>query len=88
MFPQADNPAVELNQLETLMRLPDAIMEPGILAVLRRYVSDGGNPATVVEMLSDNYHGVPIIQQPFFLGQGTCCGRHVLDSNPVTAVTP
>jgi hypothetical protein len=51
---------VELNQLETLMSLPDAIMEPGILAVLRRYVSDGGNPATVVEMLSDNYHGVLI----------------------------
>ena len=47
----------ELNQLEQFLRQPDAIMEPNILDVLRRYVSDGGNPATVVEMLSDNYVG-------------------------------
>ena len=33
-------------------------MELNILDILRRYVSDGGNPATVVEMLSENYKGM------------------------------
>ena len=47
----------ELNQLEQVLGAPDAIMEPSILNVLRRYMSDGGNPATAVEMLSDNYTG-------------------------------
>lgn len=48
----------ELNQLEQVLGAPDAIMEPSILNVLRRYMSDGGNPATAVEMLSDNYTGM------------------------------
>jgi hypothetical protein len=47
----------ELNELEQFLRQEDAVMEPNILSVLRRYISDGGNPATVVEMLSDNYAG-------------------------------
>lgn len=47
----------ELNELEQFLRQEDAVMEPNILSVLRRYISDEGNPATVVEMLSDNYAG-------------------------------
>ncbi|KAK9816978.1 hypothetical protein WJX72_007733 [[Myrmecia] bisecta] len=49
--------ASELSQLEVFLQQPDAIMELNILDILRRYVSDGGNPATVVEMLSENYKG-------------------------------
>lgn len=47
----------ELNQLEQFLRQPDAVMEPNIMDKLRQYVSDGGNPRDVVEMLSDNYIG-------------------------------
>ena len=51
----------ELNQLEQYMRQPDAVMEPTILDKLRQYVSGGGNPRDVVEMLSDNYVGAPLV---------------------------
>ena len=51
----------ELNQLEQYMRQPDAVMEPTILDKLRQYVSGGGNPRDVVEMLSDNYVGAPLL---------------------------
>jgi TH1 protein len=54
----------ELNQLELFLQQADAIMEPDILSVLRKYVSDGGNPATVVEMLSDSYHGTFHLSSP------------------------
>jgi hypothetical protein len=47
----------ELNQLEQLLRQPDAVMEPGILEKLRQYVAKGGSPKDVVEMLADNYVG-------------------------------
>lgn len=47
----------QLNQLEDFLRQPDAVMEPNILSVLRRYISDNGKPAEVVEMLSDSYAG-------------------------------
>jgi TH1 protein len=56
---QGHDVATELNQLEAFLRQPDAIMEPRILDVLRRYVSDGGTPMTVVEFLSENYVGEP-----------------------------
>ncbi len=49
--------AEELNALEALLREDDAVMELNILSVLKRYISDRGNPATVVELLSDNYQG-------------------------------
>jgi len=49
----------ELNQLEQLLRQPDAVMEPGILEKLRQYVAKGGSPRDVVEMLADNYVGEP-----------------------------
>ena len=49
--------AEELNALEAFLREDDAVMELNILNVLRRYISDRGNPATVVELLSDNYQG-------------------------------
>lgn len=49
----------ELNQLEQLLRQPDAVMEPGILENLRQYVAKGGSPRDVVEMLADNYVGEP-----------------------------
>lgn len=47
----------ELNQLEQVMRQPDAVMEPGILVKLRQYVAKGGSPRDVVEMLTDSYVG-------------------------------
>lgn len=47
----------ELNQLEDFLRQPDAVMEPNILSVLRRYISDKGRPADAVEMLCDSYAG-------------------------------
>ncbi|BDA42837.1 Negative elongation factor D [Coccomyxa sp. Obi] len=47
----------ELNQLEEFLRQPDAVMEPNILSVLRRYISDKGRPADAVEMLCDSYAG-------------------------------
>lgn len=47
----------ELPLLEHLMRQPDAIMEPNITDVTRRYVMAGGQPSTLVEMLSDSYEG-------------------------------
>ncbi len=47
----------ELNQLEQVLAAPDAIMEPNILEILKRYMKDGGNPATAVEMLCDGYAG-------------------------------
>lgn len=46
-----------LAALEAALRQPDAVLEPGVLGVLRRYVSEGGRPATVVELLSENYVG-------------------------------
>ncbi len=49
--------AEELNALEAFLREDDAVMELNILSVLKRYISDKGNPATVVELLSDNYQG-------------------------------
>ena len=49
--------AEELNALEAFLREDDAVMELNILSVLKRYISDRGNPATVVELLSDNYQG-------------------------------
>ena len=49
--------AEELNALEAFLREDDAVMELNILTVLKRYISDRGNPATVVELLSDNYQG-------------------------------
>ena len=51
--------AEEVNALEAFLREDDAVMELSILSVLRRYISDRGNPATVVELLSDNYQGIP-----------------------------
>ena len=47
----------ELNQLEQFLRQPDAVMEPSILEKLKQYVTKGGNPRDVVEMLTDNYVG-------------------------------
>ena len=47
----------ELNQLEQFLRQSDAVMEPSILEKLKQYVTKGGNPRDVVEMLTDNYVG-------------------------------
>lgn len=50
-------PPSDLNALELYLRQPDAILEPGILDVLRRYVADGGKPSSVVELLTEYYTG-------------------------------
>lgn len=54
--PQQDDKQ-ELPLLEHLMRQPDAIMEPNVTDVMRRYITAGGQPATAVELLSDSYEG-------------------------------
>ena len=48
-----------LNALELKLQQQDAIMEPDVLSLLRKYVSPatGGNPSTAIEMLSENYVG-------------------------------
>ena len=48
-----------LNALEVKLQQQDAVMEPDVLSLLRKYVSSGtgGNPGTAVEMLSENYVG-------------------------------
>ena len=61
--------AEELNALEAFLREDDAVMELNILTVLKRYISDRGNPATVVELLSDNYQGDAHACE----GQGALC---------------
>eukprot|EP00951_Prasinocladus_malaysianus_P023271 scaffold197222_cov30-Prasinocladus_malaysianus.AAC.1 len=47
----------DLERLEAKLKEPDAILEPQILDTLRRYVMKGGEPQTVVAVLSDNYAG-------------------------------
>ncbi|GAB6023719.1 beta ketoadipyl CoA thiolase, th1 [Chamberlinius hualienensis] len=37
---------------------PDFIMEPGIFLQLKRYFQAGGSPEQVIELLSENYHGI------------------------------
>ena len=49
--------AADLAQLEATLRQPDAVLEPGVLGVLRRYVAAGGEPPRVVEALADGYVG-------------------------------
>jgi hypothetical protein len=61
-----------LAALEAALRQPDAVLEPGVLGVLRRYVSEGGRPATVVELLSENYVG-----ELGFMGGWVCACRKV-----------
>lgn len=44
-------------RLEAELRAPDAIMEPGVLDAVAAYLEAGGQPADVVESLSDGYVG-------------------------------
>ena len=68
--------AEELNALEAFLREDDAVMELSILSVLRRYISDRGNPATVVELLSDNYQGITQTSTGAFTAAETqACGE-------------
>lgn len=46
-----------LRVLEDQLRAPDAIMEPGVLDAVAAYLDAGGQPAQVVESLSDGYVG-------------------------------
>ncbi|XP_011299293.1 negative elongation factor D [Fopius arisanus] len=50
-----DNPQEVLNQCLEKFKTPDYIMEPGIFTQLKRYFQAGGNPETVIELLSKNY---------------------------------
>ena len=70
----------KLNSSELLLRAPDAVMEPHVLAVLKRYVKeDGGKPITAVEGLSDSFAGdaanaLPAVQLfSFAAGAATKC---------------
>lgn len=75
----------ELNQLEIFLRQPDAVMEPNILSVLRRYISDKGRPADAVEMLCDSYAG--LLSMYRFLEANTITvsqGEHVQSTYTLT----
>ncbi|XP_045193962.1 negative elongation factor D-like [Mercenaria mercenaria] len=49
--------AVQQECLETF-GTKDFIMEPGVFSMLKMFLQAGGSPERVVELLSDNYHGV------------------------------
>lgn len=51
------DPTNRLNQVESFLRQPDAVMEPDILSRLRDYVAAQGNPQAAVEFLTDGYVG-------------------------------
>lgn len=55
--PAAGDRDVVLNRMEQELRRKDAIMEPGVTDKLRQYVKAGGQPMTLIEMLSENYKG-------------------------------
>jgi len=52
-----DDTTARLNQVESFLRQPDAVMEPDVLSRLRDYVSAQGNPQAAVEFLTDGYVG-------------------------------
>ena len=54
---EATDQVSKLNELEALLRQPDAVMEPDILLRLREYVVAQGNPKQAVEHLTDSYVG-------------------------------
>jgi len=49
--------SLKRQRLEGELRAPDAIMEPGVLDAVAAYLEAGGQPAQVVESLSDGYIG-------------------------------
>jgi negative elongation factor C/D len=53
----ADDGPSKMDQLEAVFRKKDAITEPGVLETIKQYVTTGGKPQTVVEMLSESYVG-------------------------------
>ena len=58
-LPHQDEKALKLVKSELFLRAPDAVLEPDVLSVLRKYVrEDGGKPKTAVEDLSDNFSGM------------------------------
>jgi hypothetical protein len=46
-----------IEECEALFRENDAIMNPDVSQLLRRYLKAGGKPQTVVEQLGDSYRG-------------------------------
>nr|CAD7258887.1 unnamed protein product [Timema shepardi] len=53
-----ENPQEVLCECLEKFSTPDYIMEPGIFTQLKRYFQAGGNPETVIELLSHNYSAV------------------------------
>ncbi|XKL60091.1 hypothetical protein PGB90_001107 [Kerria lacca] len=53
-----ENPQQVLSECLEKFSTPDYIMEPGIFLQLKRYFQAGGNPETVIDLLSDNYKAV------------------------------
>ena len=53
---EPSNDAIQQNALRTF-NAPDAIMEPGIFEVLRRYIAAGGTPPEAVQALAQSYRG-------------------------------
>ena len=56
--PGAAERDAELAALEGRLGAPDAILEPGVMELIRQYVGRGGQPQRVVEQLSDHYQGL------------------------------
>jgi hypothetical protein len=65
--PGADAPAVEVidpkklenEQAKAMLQRPDAIFEPDCFQHLRKYISTGGSPVEVIQMLEGGYIGYP-----------------------------
>ena len=52
----ASNEAVQQNALRTF-KAPDAIMEPAIFDLLKRYIAAGGTPPIAIQALAQSYRG-------------------------------
>lgn len=52
----ASNDAVQQSALRTF-KAPDAIMEPAIFEMVRRYIAAGGTPPVAVQALAQSYRG-------------------------------
>lgn len=45
--------------------VPDFVMEPQIVGVLQTFFRCGGDPETVVNLLSENYYSLGQVKNPF-----------------------
>lgn len=66
---QNDEAGTVLSELESKLRAPDSILEPGVLDLLKDYLRAGGKPQAAIEDLSENYSGVGrLLVFPLYVG--------------------